>query len=101
MDFGNVHTPFPGNLRDPMHAQPATVRLKDLFLVLPQSVDLGLLSIASAFRASRDLTGRFVLVLVVVLVLVLVLVLESGHAEYRSVECCANSELHPDTRLAI
>jgi hypothetical protein len=51
------------------------VRFQDLFLILSQCVGLGLLSIASAFRATRDLTGRFVLVLVVVLVL------ESGHAE--------------------
>jgi hypothetical protein len=55
MRHGNVHTPFPENLRDPMHAETATVRLQDLFLILPQRVDLGLLSIASAFRAARDL----------------------------------------------
>jgi hypothetical protein len=33
------------------------------------------------------------------LLLVVVLVLESGHPECWSVECCANSELHPRSRL--
>jgi hypothetical protein len=31
------------------------VRLQDLFLILSQSVDLGLLSITAAFRTARDL----------------------------------------------
>jgi hypothetical protein len=66
MRHGNVDTPLPKNLRDPVDAEPATMRLQDLFLVLSQGVDLGLLSITSAFRPTRDLTGRFVLVLVVV-----------------------------------
>jgi hypothetical protein len=69
MGHGDVDAPFPENLRDPMDAQSASVRLQDLFLILSQCVDLGLLAITTAFRASRDLTGRFVLVLVVVLVL--------------------------------
>jgi hypothetical protein len=34
MRHGNVDTAFPENLRDPMHAEPATVRLQDLFLIL-------------------------------------------------------------------
>jgi hypothetical protein len=55
MRHGDVHAPFPENLRDPMHAEPAPVRFQDLFLVLPQCVDLGLLPVAPAFRAARDL----------------------------------------------
>jgi len=51
------------------------MRLQNLFLILSQCVDLGLLAITPALRIARDLTGGFVLVLVVVLVL------ESGHAE--------------------
>jgi len=50
-----VNTPFPENLRDPVHAETATVRLQNLFLILSQGVDLGLLSITSTFRAARDL----------------------------------------------
>jgi hypothetical protein len=55
MGHGNVNAPFPENLRDPMDGEAAAVRLQDLFLVLPQSVDLGLLSITAAFRAAGDL----------------------------------------------
>ena len=55
MGNGNVNTPFPENLRDPMDAEPAAVRFQDLFLILSQCVDLGLLSITAAFRAARDL----------------------------------------------
>jgi hypothetical protein len=51
----DVHTPFPENLCDPMDGEPATMRLQDLFLILSQSVDLGLLSITAAFRAAGDL----------------------------------------------
>jgi hypothetical protein len=51
----DVNTAFPENLRDPVHAQPATMRLQDLVLILSQCVDLGLLSITAAFRAARDL----------------------------------------------
>jgi hypothetical protein len=50
-----LNTPFPENLRDPMHAQATAVRLQDLFFILSQCVDLGLLSITAAFRAARDL----------------------------------------------
>jgi hypothetical protein len=67
------NAPFPEDLRDPVDAETATVRPQDLFFILSQRVDLGLLSIASAFRASRDLTGRFVVVVV--------LVLESEHVD--------------------
>ena len=52
---GNVNTPFPENLRDPVDAETAAMRLQDLFLILSQCVDLGLLSITAAFRAARDL----------------------------------------------
>jgi hypothetical protein len=75
MRHGDVNTPLPENLRDPMHAETAAVRLQDLFLILSQRIDLGLLAVAAAFRGTCDLTGRFVLVLAVLLVL------ESGHAE--------------------
>jgi len=54
MRHRNVNTPLPENLRDSMHAEPAPVRLQDLFLILPQCVDLWLLAITAAFRASRD-----------------------------------------------
>ena len=54
MRHGNVDTALPENLCDPMHAQPAAVRLQDLFLILPQCVDLGLLAITAAFRAAGD-----------------------------------------------
>jgi hypothetical protein len=54
MEHGNVNAAFPENLGDPMHTEPATVRLQDLFLILSQCVDLGLLAITVAFRASRD-----------------------------------------------
>jgi hypothetical protein len=55
MGHGNVNTPFPENLRDPVDGEPAAVRLQDLFLILSQCVDLGLLSITAAFGAARDL----------------------------------------------
>jgi len=55
MGHGDVHTPFPENLRDAMDAQSAAVRLQDLFLILSQCIDLGLLSITAAFRAAGDL----------------------------------------------
>ena len=55
MGNGDVNTPFPENLRDPVDAETAAVSLQDLFLILPQSVDLGLLSITAAFSAARDL----------------------------------------------
>jgi hypothetical protein len=55
MGHGNVNAPFPENLSDPMDGEPATMRLQDLFLILPQSVDLGLLAVAAAFRAARYL----------------------------------------------
>jgi hypothetical protein len=51
----DVNTPFPENLRDPMNAETATVRLQDLFLILSQGVDLGLPAITAAFRAAGDL----------------------------------------------
>jgi hypothetical protein len=35
------------------------VRLQDLFLILSQCVDLGLLAITAAFRAARDLKKIF------------------------------------------
>ena len=54
MRHGNVNTPFPENLRDPVDAEPAPVRFQDLFLKLSQGVDFGLLSITAAFRAARD-----------------------------------------------
>jgi hypothetical protein len=38
-----------------MHAETATMRLQDLFLILSQRIDLGLLPVAAAFRAARDL----------------------------------------------
>ena len=55
MGHGNVNAPFPENLRDPVDAEPAAMRLQDLFLILSQRVDLGLLSITAAFGAVRDL----------------------------------------------
>jgi len=45
MRHGYVNTPFPENLRDPMHAETATVSLQDHFLILSQGVDLGLLAL--------------------------------------------------------
>ena len=51
----DVNAPFPENLRDPVDAEPTAMRLQDLFLVLSQRVDLGLLSITAAFGAVRDL----------------------------------------------
>jgi hypothetical protein len=51
----DVDTPFPENLCDPMHAEAATMRLQDLFLVFSQCVDLGLFPIAAAFGAPGDL----------------------------------------------
>jgi hypothetical protein len=69
MRHGNVDTTFPKNLRDPVDTQAAAMRFQDFFLILSQCVDLRLLSITASFRATRDLTGRFVLVL------------KSGHAE--------------------
>jgi hypothetical protein len=50
MRHGDVNAPFPENLRDPMHAETATMRFQDLFLRLPQCVDLGLLSITAALQ---------------------------------------------------
>ena len=38
-----------------MHAESAAMRLQDLFLILSQSVDLGLLAVAAAFGAAGDL----------------------------------------------
>jgi hypothetical protein len=55
MGHGDVNAPFPENLRDPMDAEPAAMRLQDLFLILSQCVDLGLLAVAAAFRSARDL----------------------------------------------
>jgi hypothetical protein len=52
---GDVNAPLPENLRDPVDAKAATMRFQDLFLVLPQGVDLGLLAITAAFRAAGDL----------------------------------------------
>jgi hypothetical protein len=43
MGYGDVHAAFPENLRDPMHAETAAVSFQDLFLILSQCVDLGLL----------------------------------------------------------
>jgi hypothetical protein len=55
MRHRNVNTPFPENLRDPVDGEPAAVSLQDLFLILSQCVDLGLLAVTAAFRAARDL----------------------------------------------
>jgi hypothetical protein len=55
MGHGNIDTPFPENLRDPVDAEPATIGLQNLFFILSQRVDLGLLSITAAFRAARNL----------------------------------------------
>jgi hypothetical protein len=55
MGRGDIHTAFPENLRDPMHAQAPAVRLQDLSLILSQGVDLGLLSITAPFGSARDL----------------------------------------------
>ena len=55
MGHRDIHPAFPENLRDPVDAEPAAVRLQNLFLVLPQRIDLGLLAITAAFRAARDL----------------------------------------------
>jgi hypothetical protein len=55
----DINTPLSKNLRDPVDAQPATMRLQNLFLILSQSVDLGLLAITAAFRAARDLKKIF------------------------------------------
>jgi len=54
MGHGDVNAPLPENLRDPVHAKPAAMRFQDLFPILSQRVDLRLLSIATAFGASRD-----------------------------------------------
>jgi hypothetical protein len=51
----DVDIPFPENLRDPVDTHPAAVSFQDFFLILSQSVDLGLLSITAAFRAARNL----------------------------------------------
>jgi hypothetical protein len=51
----DVNAPLPENLRDAVHAEPATMSLQDLFLILSQCVDLGLLSVAAAFGAAGDL----------------------------------------------
>ena len=55
MRHGNVDTSFPENLRDPMDGEPATMCFEDLFLILSQSVDLGLLPITAAFGSACDL----------------------------------------------
>ena len=55
MRHGNVDTTLPENLRDPMHAQAATVRFQDLFLVLSQRFNLGLFAVATPVRVARDL----------------------------------------------
>ena len=55
MRHGNVHAPFPENLRDPMDGEPATMSFQDFFLILSQCVDFGLLAITAAFSAARDL----------------------------------------------
>ena len=55
MGHGNVNPPFPENLRDPVDAEPATMGFQGFFLILPQCVDLGLLSVTAAFRVARDL----------------------------------------------
>jgi len=55
MRHGNVNTPFPKNLRDPVDAETAAMRLQDLFLILSQCVDLGLLAVTAAFSAAGDL----------------------------------------------
>jgi len=55
MRHGNINTTLPENLRDPMDGEAATMGLQNLFLILSQRVDLGLLSITAAFGAARDL----------------------------------------------
>jgi hypothetical protein len=55
MRHGNVNPAFPENLCDPMHAESAAVSFQDLFLVLSQRVDLGLLPVTAAFGAAGDL----------------------------------------------
>jgi hypothetical protein len=55
MRHGDVNTPLPENLRDPVDGETATMRLQDFFLILSQCIDLGLLSITAAFGAARDL----------------------------------------------
>jgi hypothetical protein len=51
----DVNASLPENLRDPVDGEPAAVRLQDLFLILSQGVDLGLLPITPAFSAAGDL----------------------------------------------
>jgi hypothetical protein len=54
MRHGNVNAALSENLRDSVDAEPAAVRLQDLFLILSQCVDLGLFTITAAFRAAGD-----------------------------------------------
>ena len=55
MGHRDIHPAFPENLRDPVDAEAAAMRLQDLFLVLSQCIDLGLLAVAAAFGSARDL----------------------------------------------
>src|SRR5258708_10495723 len=94
----DVDTPFPENLRDPMHAQSAAMRLQDLFLILSQCVDLGLFTITAAFkscgrphRALRSRPRRRPRPRI----------RPRGVMEYWRVGCCANSELHPRSGLGM
>ena len=91
-------SPIPSPLTSHGRASGLAVRLQDLFLILSECVDLGLLSITAPFRATRDLTGRFVLVLVVA---PRPRIRPRGVMEYWSVGCCANSELHPRSGLGM
>src|SRR5260221_8177232 len=90
----DVDTPFPENLRDPMHAQSAAMRLQDLFLILSQCVDLGLFTITAAFkscrRPHRALRSR-----------PRPRIRPRGEMEYWSVGCCPNSQLHPRSGLGM
>ena len=53
LDRQKLYSSLPENLSDPMDADPAAVRFQDLFLAFPQSIDLGRLTVAAAFRAAR------------------------------------------------
>jgi hypothetical protein len=55
MGHRDIHPAFPENLRDPVDAEAAAMRLQDLFLVLSQCIDLGLLAVAAALGSARDL----------------------------------------------
>ena len=76
----DVNTPFPKNLRDPVHAETATVRSKisSLYYARPHR--------ALRSRPRRRPRPR---------------IRPRGVMEYWSVECCANSELHPRSGLEI